>query len=36
VRKVAYVVLTADRGLCGAYNTSVIRQAERSLKAEQA
>jgi F-type H+-transporting ATPase subunit gamma len=36
VRKVAYVVLTADRGLCGAYNTSVIRQAERSLKAQQA
>jgi F-type H+-transporting ATPase subunit gamma len=29
-------VLTADRGLCGAYNTSVIRQAERSLRAEQA
>jgi F-type H+-transporting ATPase subunit gamma len=36
VRKVAYVVLTADRGLCGAYNSSVIRQAERSIKAEQA
>jgi F-type H+-transporting ATPase subunit gamma len=35
IRKVAYVVLTADRGLCGAYNTSVIRQAERSLKAQQ-
>lgn len=36
VRKVAYVVLTADRGLCGAYNSSVIRQAERSIKADQA
>jgi len=35
VRKVAYVVLTADRGLCGAYNSTVIRQAERSLKAQQ-
>jgi F-type H+-transporting ATPase subunit gamma len=35
VRKIAYVVLTADRGLCGAYNSSVIRQAERSLKAQQ-
>jgi F-type H+-transporting ATPase subunit gamma len=34
IRKVAYVVLTADRGLCGAYNSSVIRQAERSLKAQ--
>jgi F-type H+-transporting ATPase subunit gamma len=36
VRKVAYVVITADRGLCGAYNTSVIRKAERSLLADQA
>jgi F-type H+-transporting ATPase subunit gamma len=35
IRKVAYVVLTADRGLCGAYNSTVIRQAERSLKAGQ-
>jgi F-type H+-transporting ATPase subunit gamma len=34
IRKVAYVVLTADRGLCGAYNSTVIRQAERSLKAQ--
>ena len=36
IRKVAYVVITADRGLCGAYNTSVIRKAERSLLADQA
>jgi len=35
IKKVAYVVLTADRGLCGAYNSSVIRQAERSLKVHQ-
>jgi F-type H+-transporting ATPase subunit gamma len=35
IRKVAYVVLTADRGLCGAYNSTVIRQAERSLKVQQ-
>ena len=35
IKKVAYVVLTADRGLCGAYNSSVIRQTERSLKAQQ-
>ncbi len=35
VRKIAYVVLTADRGLCGAYNTSVIRRAERSIEANQ-
>jgi F-type H+-transporting ATPase subunit gamma len=36
IRTVAFVVITADRGLCGAYNSSVIRRAERSLKAEQA
>jgi F-type H+-transporting ATPase subunit gamma len=35
IKKVAYIVLTADRGLCGAYNSTVIRQAERSLKAQQ-
>jgi F-type H+-transporting ATPase subunit gamma len=35
VEKVAYVVLTADRGLCGAYNTSVIRRAERSIEANR-
>jgi F-type H+-transporting ATPase subunit gamma len=33
-RKVAFVVLTADRGLCGAYNSSVIRAAERGMQAE--
>jgi F-type H+-transporting ATPase subunit gamma len=36
VGRVGYVVVTADRGLCGAYNTSVIRTAERSIKAQQA
>ena len=30
-RKMAYVVIAADRGLCGAYNSSVIRAAERSM-----
>src|SRR5687767_9723592 len=35
VNKVAFVVITADRGLAGAYNTNVIRAAERALKAEQ-
>ena len=35
VSKVAYVVVTADRGLAGAYNSNVIRAAERDLKAEQ-
>ncbi len=36
MRRVAYVVLAADRGLCGAYNTSVIRAAERALQAQVA
>ena len=35
IRKVAHVVITADRGQCGAYNSSVIRAAEGSMK-EQA
>jgi F-type H+-transporting ATPase subunit gamma len=32
IRRVAHIVVTADRGLCGAYNSSVIREAERSLQ----
>src|SRR5689334_21030177 len=35
IRRVAHVVVTADRGLCGAYNSTVIRAAEGSMK-EQA
>jgi F-type H+-transporting ATPase subunit gamma len=31
-----YVVVAADRGLCGAYNSSVIRAAERSMLAQRA
>src|SRR5262245_5764810 len=33
VNTVAYVVVAADRGLSGAYNSSVIRAAERSMLA---
>src|SRR4051812_36836004 len=36
VHKVAFIVVAADRGLCGAYNSSVIRDAERALLAQQA
>jgi F-type H+-transporting ATPase subunit gamma len=36
VKKVAFVVLTGDRGLAGAYNTNVIRAAERELQARRA
>src|SRR5918998_2271629 len=36
VRRVAYVVIGADRGLCGAYNSSVIRAGERSMLRQRA
>jgi F-type H+-transporting ATPase subunit gamma len=36
VRRVGFVVITADRGLAGAYNSNVIRAAERALQAEVA
>jgi len=35
VKKVAYVLMTADRGLAGAYNTNVIRRAEQTLAEEK-
>ena len=35
VRTVAYVVVAADRGLSGAYNSSVIRAAERSMQRQR-
>lgn len=31
VRKVGYIVVTADRGLCGAYNTNIIRAATTAI-----
>jgi F-type H+-transporting ATPase subunit gamma len=34
IRRVAFIVISADRGLAGAYNSSVIREAERALVAE--
>jgi len=34
VKRVAYVVLTADRGLCGGYNVGVQRAAEGEIKAD--
>ena len=33
--KVAYVIITSDRGLAGPYNSAVIRAAERELMANQ-
>lgn len=35
VKKVGYVVITADRGLCGAYNTNIIRAANASIEADE-
>ena len=35
VKKVGFVVITADRGLAGGYNSAVIRAAEASLKDHQ-
>ena len=32
VKKIGFVVLCSDRGLAGAYNSSVIRAAEREIK----
>ena len=32
IRKVAHVVIAADRGLCGAYNSSIFRAAEGSIR----
>jgi F-type H+-transporting ATPase subunit gamma len=32
LRKVAQIVITADRGLCGGYNSSVIRAAEGEMR----
>jgi len=32
IKRVGHVVFTADRGLCGAYNTSVIRATEAEIR----
>lgn len=32
VKKTAYLVIGSDRGLAGAYNSSILRQLERTLK----
>lgn len=35
-RIAAFVVITSDRGMCGAYNTNVIRAAERAMAVAKA
>lgn len=32
LKKVAYVVVTADRGLCGGFNNNIIQQAAHTIK----
>jgi F-type H+-transporting ATPase subunit gamma len=35
-RSAAFVVITSDRGMCGAYNSNVIRAAERAMAVAKA
>ena len=35
IRTVAYVAITADRGLAGGYNNNIIRATERAMRADQ-
>ena len=34
IRKVAIIVVTADRGLCGAFNQNIIKEADRYIEEE--
>jgi F-type H+-transporting ATPase subunit gamma len=36
IHAIGYLIIAADRGLCGGYNTNVLRAAERSIRREQA
>lgn len=36
VRRVAHIVVAADRGLCGAYNSNVLRTAEAAIAEDRA
>jgi F-type H+-transporting ATPase subunit gamma len=36
VRRVAHIVIAADRGLCGAYNSNVLRTAEAAIGEDRA
>lgn len=35
VRKVGYLVITADRGLCGAYNSNLIKAANSAIEEDE-
>ena len=32
VKKIAVIIITSDKGLCGSYNTSILREADRFLE----
>ena len=34
VHSICYVIITSDRGLCGGYNSGVLRAAEQEIKAD--
>jgi F-type H+-transporting ATPase subunit gamma len=36
VRRIAHIVIAADRGLCGAYNSNVLRTAEAAVAEDRA
>lgn len=36
IKKSCYIVVTADRGLCGGYNSSVIKEALNAMKEKEA
>lgn len=35
IRKIGYIVVTADRGLCGGYNTNIIRAANTAMQEDE-
>ncbi len=35
IKRVTYVVVTADRGLCGGFNTNIIRQANQAISEDE-
>jgi len=35
IKRVTYVVVTADRGLCGAFNTNIIRRANQAISEDE-
>jgi F-type H+-transporting ATPase subunit gamma len=36
IKNVAYVIVTADRGLCGAFNNNILKEAIRQLNSNEA